>query len=437
MNKKGFMFSQNLMDELGSLQGEVNSYSSQNSWTDSQSVDSQESGYQTSDYLPDSFLPRRSRPTLPRPPSCPTFATSQPPPIQSKFSASNRQENNPRWKFLPVTGTSAKKGEAVERDLKNHLEIVKKDISMIPSSISKLLEEAVTYLDNNITLMENNRLDTIPAINEIKHTLEEFKRVQVNEITKLQKEKDEENVLDNINKVCLDVLAHVQKQENSTIDIEHFVKNPEKEQELLELNKLIVLLDSLIKGFGPAESSRTNHMLNLNSELKSNFEKHDKSMKQHFQNLTNKLSGFLEGLKETEDLISQLPILIKDVVKEEIHQSQTGSLSNKRQFSLDITGLTSTPKIKRRATSTLYDHVPLPLPTIKTNGNTQLSKNENYKNMDMDDAIQVGKKGYSNNNTDDAVVPIFSHEESEDDLDFKSNDENEIEAIIFSLSDSF
>jgi len=94
MNKKGFMFSQNLMDELGSLQGEVNSYSSQNSWTDSQSVDSQESGYQTSDYLPDSFLPRRSRPTLPRPPSCPTFATSQPPPIQSKFSASNRQEND-------------------------------------------------------------------------------------------------------------------------------------------------------------------------------------------------------------------------------------------------------------------------------------------------------------------------------------------------------
>ena len=47
MAKKGFMFSQNLMEELGSLQNEANSYSSQGSWTDSQYfVESQESGYQ-------------------------------------------------------------------------------------------------------------------------------------------------------------------------------------------------------------------------------------------------------------------------------------------------------------------------------------------------------------------------------------------------------
>ena len=46
MAKKGFMFSQHLMDQLGSLQKEANTYSSQESWTDSQFVESQESGYQ-------------------------------------------------------------------------------------------------------------------------------------------------------------------------------------------------------------------------------------------------------------------------------------------------------------------------------------------------------------------------------------------------------
>ena len=219
--------------------------------------------------MPESYVSSRPRPTIPRPPSCPAVPISHRPSNQPNLNyKSNNQRvsfshhpsiqpnvnyksNNQRWKFRPTTGASAKKSDAVERDLKCHLEKVIKSIDTIPSNVSKLLEEAVTYIDSSVNHHAGQSvLNTVLAINGIKNSLNEIKTAQV-ESSELQREiRDKSSKLDDICNANKDIFASFERQDKDIAIVKEFVSNPEKESEVQEINKLKSSLDNIIQVVG-------------------------------------------------------------------------------------------------------------------------------------------------------------------------------------------
>ena len=105
--------------------------------------------------------PPATRRTLPRPPTWPRIATAGRP--SNGGGKENRQDfgsrDDPegskgprvaRWR-LPSSSNKENIGQsaAKERDLRHHLSEISKQVSKLPTSVSRLLEEAVRFLDSS------------------------------------------------------------------------------------------------------------------------------------------------------------------------------------------------------------------------------------------------------------------------------------------------
>ena len=105
--------------------------------------------------------PPAPRTTLPRPPTWPRIATAGRPP--NEVGKGNRQgcgsRGDPegskgpraaRWR-LPSSSNKENIGQSIakERDLQHHLSEISKQVSKLPTSVSRLLEEAVRFLDTS------------------------------------------------------------------------------------------------------------------------------------------------------------------------------------------------------------------------------------------------------------------------------------------------
>ena len=105
--------------------------------------------------------PPATRRTLPRPPTWPRIATAGRP--SNGVGKENRQDfgsrDDPegskgprvaRWR-LPSSSNKENTGQsaAKERDLRHHLSEISKQVSKLPTSVSRLLEEAVRFLDSS------------------------------------------------------------------------------------------------------------------------------------------------------------------------------------------------------------------------------------------------------------------------------------------------
>ena len=124
---------------------------------------------------PEPLAPRR---TLPRPPTWPRInRTGQP---SGGVGKSNNQgigksrqadaqegsQRAARWRLPSSTSNKENEGQsaAKERDLRHHLSEVSKQVSKMPTRISKLLEEAVRFLDSSQASKQGTLKDSLDKI---------------------------------------------------------------------------------------------------------------------------------------------------------------------------------------------------------------------------------------------------------------------------------
>ena len=71
-----------------------------------------------------------------------------------------------RWRLPSSTSNKENAGQsaAKERDLRHHLSEVSKQVSKMPTSISKLLEEAVRFLDSSQASKQGTLKDSLDKI---------------------------------------------------------------------------------------------------------------------------------------------------------------------------------------------------------------------------------------------------------------------------------
>ena len=131
---------------------------------------------------PEPIAPRR---TLPRPPTWPRMNIIGRPAVGvgknnnqgiGKSREANAQEGNQsaaRWRLPTPTSNKENAGQsaAKERDLRHHLSEVSKQVSKMPTSVSKLLEEAVRFLDSSHTTKQGELKE---SLNKVLDSLKEI-----------------------------------------------------------------------------------------------------------------------------------------------------------------------------------------------------------------------------------------------------------------------
>ena len=124
---------------------------------------------------PEPLAPRR---TLPRPPTWPRInRTGQPSGGDGKSNnqgigksrqadAQEGSQRAARWRLPSSISNKENAGQsaAKERDLRHHLSEVSKQVSKMPTSISKLLEEAVRFLDSSQASKQGTLKDSLDNI---------------------------------------------------------------------------------------------------------------------------------------------------------------------------------------------------------------------------------------------------------------------------------
>ena len=135
---------------------------------------------------PEPIAPRR---TLPRPPTWPRMNIIGRPAVGvgknnnqgiGKSREANAQEGNQsaaRWRLPTPTSNKENAGQsaAKERDLRHHLSEVSKQVSKMPTSISKLLEEAVRFLDSSQASEQGTVKDRLDKILDLLKELRDGK----------------------------------------------------------------------------------------------------------------------------------------------------------------------------------------------------------------------------------------------------------------------
>ena len=135
---------------------------------------------------PEPIAPRR---TLPRPPTWPRMNIIGRPAVGvgknnnqgiGKSREANAQEGNQsaaRWRLPTPTSNKENAGQsaAKERDLRHHLSEVSKQVSKMPTSISKLLEEAVRFLDSSQASKKGTLKDSLDEILDLLKELRDGK----------------------------------------------------------------------------------------------------------------------------------------------------------------------------------------------------------------------------------------------------------------------
>ena len=134
--------------------------------------------------------PRR---TLPRPPTWPRIASAGRP--SDGAGKRNSQESGSRdasdgskgqrvarWR-LPCSSNKENIGQsaAKERDLRHHLSEISKQVSKLPTSVSRLLEEAVRFLDTSHTSKQNELKQSLETILDLFKEVAASKETEANE----------------------------------------------------------------------------------------------------------------------------------------------------------------------------------------------------------------------------------------------------------------
>ena len=137
--------------------------------------------------------PPAPRRTLPRPPTWPRIATAGRPSNgvgkgnSQDFGSRDASEGSKgpraaRWR-LPSSSNKENMGQsaAKERDLRHHLSEISKQVSKLPTSVSRLLEEAVRFLDTSHTSKQGELKQLLETIFNLLKEIAAGKETQANE----------------------------------------------------------------------------------------------------------------------------------------------------------------------------------------------------------------------------------------------------------------